>query len=113
MPVYVDDMYRWRLGHFRGLRMSHMIADTDGELHAMADLIGIARRYYQGDHYDVCLLRRARAVDYGAVEITMRQCAAMARLRKLGMPLGDPDTAVGRMLVTKQLLSSGTSLSCS
>ena len=50
--------------------MCHLIADTDAELHAMARTIGVARRWYQGDHYDICLSKRAAAVAAGAVEIS-------------------------------------------
>jgi hypothetical protein len=76
--VYVDDMR----ARFRDHIMCHMVADTEAELHAMAERIGIARRWYQGDHYDVTLERRARAVALGAVEITWRQCSLMTVLRR-------------------------------
>lgn len=53
--------------------MCHMIADTERELHAMADKIGVARRWYQvqasAPHYDICRSKRALAVKLGAVEI--------------------------------------------
>jgi hypothetical protein len=66
VTVYVDDM---RAPYGR-MVMCHMIADTEAELHAMADAIGVARKWYQGDHYDICLARRAEAVKRGAVELT-------------------------------------------
>jgi hypothetical protein len=78
VTVYVDDMR----AAFRGHIMCHMIADTEEELHAMAERIGIARRWYQGDHYDVTLDRRALAVEYGAREITWRHCSLMTVLRR-------------------------------
>ena len=62
--------------------MCHMIADTEDELHAMADRIGVARRWYQGDHYDIALSKRAAAVAAGAVEITMREAGMMAGTRR-------------------------------
>lgn len=73
MTVYVDDM---RAPYGR-LIMSHMIADTEKELHEMADAIGIARRWFQGDHYDVCQSKRAAAVARGAVELTRMQLGRM------------------------------------
>ncbi|MGJ4855535.1 DUF4031 domain-containing protein [Labrys sp. La1] len=75
MSVYVDDMYRFPMGRFGRMKMSHMIADTEEELHAMADRIGVQRRWYQGDHYDVSLEKRDRAVACGAIEISLREMA--------------------------------------
>jgi hypothetical protein len=69
MAVYVDDV-RFRYGR---MIMCHMWADTLDELHAMADAIGVDRRWFQQppkaswEHYDVCLQRKQRALDLGAV----------------------------------------------
>jgi hypothetical protein len=79
MTVYVDDMYLIPMGEFRGMKMSHMIADTPDELHAMADAIGLARRHYQGDHYDVSMSLRRKAIASGAIAITLRELAKMSR----------------------------------
>jgi hypothetical protein len=73
MTVYVDDM-RARYGR---MVMCHMVADTEAELHAMADRIGVARRWYQGDHYDVCLAKRALALKAGAQEVTWLELGRM------------------------------------
>lgn len=73
MTVYVDDMYTVPMGQFRRMKMSHMIADTEAELHKMAAAIGVARKWYQGDHYDVCMSVRAKAVKLGAKEVEMRE----------------------------------------
>lgn len=91
MTVYVDDM-RARLGR---MIMCHMIADTEAELHAMAAKIGVKRQWFQGDHYDISLFRRALAIRFGAVPITQRQCAAMVANRRCGGHLGAPDSAIG------------------
>jgi hypothetical protein len=40
----------------------HMPADTGAGLHAMADTIGVARRWYHGDHYDICLAKPNAAI---------------------------------------------------
>jgi Protein of unknown function (DUF4031) len=77
MTVFVDDMYLYPLGQYRGMKMSHMIADTEDELHAMADQIGVSRTWYQGDHYDVCMSKRALAIKCGAVPITLRELGKM------------------------------------
>ena len=83
MAVYVDDMFRLKMGRFRRMKMSHMIADTDSELHAMADRIGLSRKWFQGDHYDVCLSKRQLAVKNGAIEITLRQLAEKAKKQRM------------------------------
>lgn len=70
MTIYVD---RARNGFGRML-MCHMIADTPDELHAMADRIGVARRWFQQPprasfwHYDIAQTKRALAVAAGAVD---------------------------------------------
>lgn len=92
MAVYIDDMWRYAMGQFRGMKMSHMIADTDEELHAMAKSIGLKRRWFQGDHYDVSMSLRAKAVKAGAVEIELRTCAVMAANKRAGWPMGDKKT---------------------
>lgn len=74
MTVYVDDMK----APYRRMIMCHMIADTDEELHAMALRIGVQRKWHQKpntphSHYDICLAKRALAVEHGAVEITLRE----------------------------------------
>ena len=101
MVVYVDDMHRSPMGRFRGMRMCHMIAEQDKELHLMAKRIGLERRKYQGDHYDLPTAARALAVKYGAVQITMRQLASLVVLHRAGQLMGDPDTAVARMRLQK------------
>lgn len=77
--------------------MCHMIADTDDELHGMAALLALKREWFQGDHYDVGLAVRARAVLYGAKKITQRECAAMIFLRSRGQAAAPPETAEARM----------------
>ena len=97
MAVYVDDMHRSPMGRFRGMKMCHMIAEEETELHLMAGRIGLELRRYQGDHYDLPAAKRALAVKYGAIQITMRQLAALAFLHRIGQPMGEPETAVERL----------------
>lgn len=99
MTVYVDDM-RARFGR---MVMCHMVADTTAELLAMADRIGVDRRWLQhagaaGEHFDIALSKRAAAVAAGAMEITWKQCGALCALRRHTGELGDPATAVERLL---------------
>ena len=89
MTVYVDDM-KASVGR---MIMCHMIADTEAELHAMADRIGIARKWYQGDHYDICKSMRQKAVKAGACEVTMRQAALMLATWKQTGVMPAPDDA--------------------
>lgn len=89
MSVYVDSMK----ARFGRLTMSHMIADTDEELRSMASTIGVQQKWHQGDHFDICQSKRALAVRSGAIEITLRQCAAMNFRRKITGGLGSPDEA--------------------
>lgn len=78
MTVYVDDMK----ANFGNMVMCHMWADTDAELLAMADKIGVQRKWIQGHpqlsfgkhrnaswvHFDIAMSKRALAVKAGAVE---------------------------------------------
>ena len=93
MSVYVDDMQ----ASFGRMKMCHLLADTEGELHEMAKIIGVARRWHQGDHYDICLSKRALAIANGALLITFRQAGAMHFRRKQTGQLGAPEDAVAWM----------------
>jgi hypothetical protein len=96
MTIYVDDMYRYPMGQFGRMKMSHMIGDTPEELHKFARLLGLRRDWYQGDHYDISMSVRERAIGLGAVAITLKQLACMNSLRLAGYEMGDPATAVER-----------------
>jgi len=83
MTVYVDDME----ARYGRLIMCHMIADSTEELFAMADRIGVSRRWIQKpgtyrEHFDVSKSKRRLAVAAGAEEVTMRQLAEIIRGRK-------------------------------
>lgn len=99
MAVYVDDMK----ARYRRMIMCHMIADTDEELRTMAEKIGVQQKWHQGDHFDICLEMRAKAISAGAIEITLRQCAAMSFVRKITGELGKPEGAEERMLNLKDV----------
>ena len=93
--IYVDDMLR----QFGGCLMSHMMADTDDELHALATRIGLKRSWWQppskgGSHYDISQTMKAKAIQHGAVSVTQRQLAAMNARRKVLGSLGNPDDAI-------------------
>jgi len=77
VTVYVDDVRH----EFGRMVMCHMWADSDDELLAMADRIGVARKWIQGHpvlsfgkhrsaswvHFDISLGCKAKALAAGAV----------------------------------------------
>jgi len=83
MSVYIDDM---RAPYGRMI-MCHMVADTSEELLAMADRIGVDRKWIQyagtwREHFDISLSRRRRAVAAGAIEVTRRELWEILRTRR-------------------------------
>jgi hypothetical protein len=87
VSVYVD---KARNG-FGRMIMSHMIADTPAELHAMADSIGVARRWFQAPpkasfwHYDIAQSKKAIAIAAGALECDRNAFVdALRRIRSSG-----------------------------
>lgn len=98
MTVYVDDMYTVAMGQFGRMKMSHMIATEETELHAMARRIGVVRKWYQGDHYDIALSKRTLAIEAGAVEVTMKQLAAMVFVKRGTGIMPRPAVAKAHML---------------
>lgn len=77
MPVYVDNARN----RFGPMIMCHMWADSDEELLAMADKIGVDRKWIQGHqilslpkyrkaswvHFDIAMSKRALAIQHGAI----------------------------------------------
>jgi hypothetical protein len=58
----------------RGRLWAHLVSDTSyDELHDFATRLGIPRRGFQGDHYDVPAELRDLAVQLGAEEVTGRE----------------------------------------
>jgi hypothetical protein len=69
---------------WRGRRWAHLVSDESyDELHAFADLLGIPRRAFQGDHYDVPADLRDRAIALGAEPVDAR--LLVRRLRDSGL----------------------------
>lgn len=84
MTVYVDDMYRYPIGRFGRMKMSHLVADDLDELLRMADRIGVARKWLQypgmgrgRTHFDISVGKRLLAIKYGAVGMPMHELALM------------------------------------
>jgi hypothetical protein len=86
MPCYVDTVRDYPGAGLRHDRFCHLLADTRDELHAMADALGIPRRYFQDHpwrwHHDLPEPLRARAVALGAREVTMHEVGALLKQRK-------------------------------
>jgi hypothetical protein len=79
--------------HWRGRRWSHLVSDVSyDELHAfVAAELGIPRRAFQGDHYDIPeelydVAVRAGAQAVGARELLSRLRAAGLRRKKRHEP---------------------------
>lgn len=87
MAVYVDDV-RHRFGR---MIMCHMWADTIAELLAMADRIGVDRKWLQQPpkaswvHFDVSLGAKTKALAFGAI-LTDRFGPAEFEARRNGQP---------------------------
>ncbi|MDD2063015.1 DUF4031 domain-containing protein [Pseudomonas sp. 25571] len=92
MTVYVDDM---NAGYGR-MKMCHMFADSTDELLAMADKIGVQRKWIQHagtvkEHFDICLSKRAKAIGMGAVAITYPEgTQQLMRKRKAALKEAQP-----------------------
>ncbi len=91
MAVYVDDMK----AKYGKMVMCHMLADSTEELLQMADRIGLNRKWLQkagtpGEHFDIALVTKAKALEAGAKQITMREAAKMVMDRhKATRPQGE------------------------
>jgi hypothetical protein len=80
--ILVDECHWW----FRDRKWCHMVSDVShDELHAMAEALGIPRRGFQGDHYDLPEEYRERAIALGATAVSSREL--LTRLRAAGLRL--------------------------
>ncbi|CAL9458671.1 hypothetical protein SUDANB58_02601 [Streptomyces sp. enrichment culture] len=83
MTVYIDPP-AWP-GH--GRMWSHLVSDVSfDELHAFAARLGVPRRAFDRDHYDIPAHRYADAVRAGAVEAGSREVVWMLRAAGLRRP---------------------------
>jgi hypothetical protein len=68
--IYVDPP----LWPARGRLWSHLVSDTSyAELHAFAEALGVPRRAFERDHYDVIEPRFRVAVWLGATVVSSRE----------------------------------------
>ncbi len=72
-----------------------MLADTRGELHEMADALGVPRRFFQDHpwrwHYDLPAHVRVEAVALGAREISLHDVGALLKRRRLDIDQVEAD----------------------
>ena len=80
MTLFIDRPY-WP-GH--GRLWAHMISDASfDELHEFAAAIGIPRRGFDGDHYDIPSERWSMVVDKGVIPTDSKD--VVRRLREAGL----------------------------
>jgi hypothetical protein len=80
VAILVDEaLWEWR-----GRRWAHLVSDASyDELHAFAARLGVDRRSFQRDHYDVPSTLRARAIELGAEAVGSREL--LRRLKGAGL----------------------------
>jgi hypothetical protein len=80
MAILVDPaIWPWR-----GRRWAHLVSDQSyEELHQFAERLGIPRRVFQGDHYDIPTDVREDALALGACAVDSREL--VRRLRGAGL----------------------------
>jgi Protein of unknown function (DUF4031) len=82
VTILVDEPRWW----FRGRKWCHLVSDADlDELHVFAERVGMPRRGFQGDHYDIPEEHRAEVVEAGALPVSSREL--VQRLRAAGLRL--------------------------
>lgn len=91
MAVYVDDE---RIP-YRRMLMCHMLADTTEELLDMADKIGVQRKWIQypgtpKEHFDICLSKRAKAIQCGAFDADREKVVDIIRAKRERASGGKP-----------------------
>ena len=99
LTVYLDDWRQRATIGQREDRWSHLLADDERELHALAGQLGIPARGFQRhrrsaalNHYDLPESLRHQAIALGAVPVSWRQMARLTRAwRRAGARPGSPD----------------------
>jgi hypothetical protein len=86
MTVLVDEA----IWPFRDRLWCHLVSDTSyDELHALATALGIPRRAFQGDHYDLPAEMRDAAIELGAQPVSGRELITRLRASGLRQRKGD------------------------
>ena len=89
MSCYVDAVRDYPGAGLRYSRFCHLLADTRDELHAMADRLGMPRRYFQDHpwrwHYDLPEPLHDLALELGAVELPLHDVGVLLRRRRAAL----------------------------
>lgn len=85
--VYVDPLLNnWWTLYGKVMPSCHMWADEPAELHALAEKIGLKRKWAQEKgtvlHYDLTPSKREAALKEGAVALSLKEAVASWRRRK-------------------------------
>jgi hypothetical protein len=74
------------LWHRHGRRWCHLVSDESfDELHAFAERLGLPKRAFHGDHYDLPEAHRPAAIALGATAVGSREL--LRRLKSAGLRL--------------------------
>jgi hypothetical protein len=93
MAILIDEARWW----WRGRKWCHLVSDVSyDELHDFADRVGIPRRGFQGDHYDVPEEYRDDLVEAGAVQVESRELVRRLRAAGLRMSPSERRARIGR-----------------
>ena len=82
MAVYVDELFNTQSlknANWKYNQACHLKADTEEELHAFAEQLGLKREWFQDHinpaykHYDLTASKRVIAIQRGAIPLTWRE----------------------------------------
>ncbi len=91
VTILIDEARWWH----RGQKWCHMVSDESyDELLEFADLVGIPRRAFQGDHFDIPEEYRADMIAAGAEQVESREL--LRRLRAAGLRLSPAERRARR-----------------
>jgi uncharacterized protein DUF4031 len=87
LTLYVDDPVWPGRGRAADRMWAHLVSDVSyAELHAFAELLGVPRRGFDRDHYDIPESLVPRAIDLGARRVRSREIAQRLRASGLRRP---------------------------
>jgi hypothetical protein len=92
MSCYVDTVRAYPEAGLRYTEFCHLLADDPAELHALAGELGMPRQLFQDHpwrwHYDLPAHLRPRAIELGALEVTLPFVGALLKQRRASVQAG-------------------------